>query len=87
MRPGISDWAQVHGRNAISWTEKCGEKLYGYKAHAKIAAKSNLIKKCVVTAVSKHDSKPTKQLVDESDIGNQKIICKFGPLYFRILLK
>ena len=22
MRPGISGWAQCHGRNAISWTEK-----------------------------------------------------------------
>jgi len=22
VRPGISGWAQVHGRNAISWTEK-----------------------------------------------------------------
>jgi lipopolysaccharide/colanic/teichoic acid biosynthesis glycosyltransferase len=22
VRPGITGWAQVHGRNAISWTEK-----------------------------------------------------------------
>jgi lipopolysaccharide/colanic/teichoic acid biosynthesis glycosyltransferase len=22
VRPGISGWAQCHGRNAISWTEK-----------------------------------------------------------------
>ena len=22
MRPGISGWAQCHGRNTISWTEK-----------------------------------------------------------------
>ena len=22
MRPGISGWAQCHGRNAISWTQK-----------------------------------------------------------------
>ena len=22
MRPGITGWAQVHGRNALSWDEK-----------------------------------------------------------------
>ena len=58
-----------HKDTDARWTEKGGEKFYGYKAHAKIDAKSKLIKKCVATAASEHDSKPTKQLVDESDRG------------------
>ena len=58
-----------HKDTDARWTKKGGEKFYGYKAHAKIDAKSKLIKKCVATAASEHDSKPTKQLVDESDRG------------------
>lgn len=58
-----------HKDTEARWVKKGGEKFYGYKAHAKIDAKSKLIKKCVATAASEHDSKPTKQLVDESDRG------------------
>ncbi len=58
-----------HKDTDARWTKKGGEKFYGYKAHAKIDAKSKLIKKCVATDASVHDSKPTKQLVDESDRG------------------
>lgn len=58
-----------HKDTDARWTKKGGEKFYGYKAHAKIDAKSKLIKKCVATDASVHDSKPTKQLVNESDRG------------------
>ena len=58
-----------HKDTDARWTKKGGEKFYGYKAHAKIDAKSKLIKKCVATDASVHDSKPAKQLVDESDRG------------------
>lgn len=46
-----------------------GEKHYGYKNHTKADAKSKLIKKCVTTAAKEHDSKPVRELVDESDTG------------------
>ncbi len=51
------------------WTKKGGEKHYGYKNHTKADAKSKLIKKCVTTAAKEHDSKPVRELVDESDTG------------------
>jgi IS5 family transposase len=53
------------------WTEKGGEKHFGYKDHAKIDAKSKLIDTYVVTSASVHDSKPTKDLVRDSDSGQE----------------
>lgn len=53
------------------WTKKGGEKHYGYKNHVKADAKSKLIKKGVTTNASVHDSKPIKELVDDSDNGQE----------------
>ena len=60
-----------HKDTDARWTKKGGEKYYGYEIHAKIDAKSKLIKKSVATDASVHDSQPTKQLVDESDTGQE----------------
>jgi transposase, IS5 family len=54
------------------WTEKNKESHYGYKNHAKIDAKSKLIKKYKVTDASVHDSQPLEDLLDESD-ANQSL--------------
>lgn len=51
------------------WTEKNGEKFYGYKNHAKVDKKSKFIKGYVVTDASVHDSQPLDDLLDESDSG------------------
>jgi IS5 family transposase len=49
------------------WTKKRGQKYYGYKDHVKIDAKSKLIDTYIVTSAEVHDSKPTEDLVRDSD--------------------
>ena len=60
-----------HKDTDARWTKKGGNTYYGYKSHAKVDAKSELIKKCVATNASVHDSKPTCALVDKSDQGQE----------------
>jgi len=48
------------------WTEKNGEKFYGYKNHAKVDNKSKFIKDYAVTDASVHDSQTLDELLDES---------------------
>ena len=51
------------------WTEKNGEKFFGYKNHAKVDKKSKFIKRYKVTDASVHDSQVLDDLLDESDSG------------------
>jgi IS5 family transposase len=51
------------------WTEKNGEKFYGYKNHAKVDTKAKFVKKYVVTDASVHDSQVLNALLDEEDAG------------------
>lgn len=60
-----------HKDTDARWTEKGGEKHFGYKNHVKTDARSKFIKKGVTTKASDHDSKPTKELVDDSDNGQE----------------
>jgi IS5 family transposase len=53
------------------WTEKNGQKFYGYKDHAKIDAKSKLIDTYEVTSAEVHDSQPTEKLLRENDKGQE----------------
>jgi len=53
------------------WTEKGGEKFYGYKDHAKIDTKSKLIDKYIVTSAEVHDSQPLEDLIEEKDSGQE----------------
>ena len=53
------------------WTEKNGEKYYGYKDHAKIDTKSKLIDTYEVTSAAVHDSQPTENLLREKDSGQE----------------
>jgi IS5 family transposase len=53
------------------WTEKGGEKYYGYKDHAKIDTKSKLIDKYVVTSAEVHDSQALEALLEEKDRGQE----------------
>jgi len=52
------------------WTEKRGEKFYGYKDHAKIDTKSKLIDTYEVTSAEVHDSQPTEKLLRDADKGH-----------------
>lgn len=51
------------------WTIKNKVRYYGYKNHAKVDAKSKLIKSYAVTDASVHDSQVLKELLDASDAG------------------
>ena len=53
------------------WTEKGGEKHYGYKDHAKIDTKSKLIDTYVVTSAEVHDSQALEKLIREEDSGQE----------------
>jgi len=53
------------------WTEKNGQKYYGYKDHAKIDAKSKLIDTYHVTGAEVHDSQPAGKLLRENDRGQK----------------
>ena len=53
------------------WTQKGGEKYYGYKDHAKIDGKSKLIDTYKVTSAEVHDSQPVVDLLNESDKGQE----------------
>ena len=53
------------------WTEKGGQKFFGYKDHAKIDTKSKLIDKYVVTSAEVHDSQALEALIEECDNGQE----------------
>jgi transposase, IS5 family len=53
------------------WTEKGGQKFFGYKDHAKIDTKSKLIDKYVVTSAEVHDSQALEALLEECDNGQE----------------
>ena len=53
------------------WTEKNGQKFYGYKDHAKVDAKSKLIDTYEVTSAEVHDSQPTEKLLRDNDSGQE----------------
>jgi len=53
------------------WTEKNGQKYYGYKDHSKIDTKSKLIDTYEVTSAEVHDSQPTEKLLREEDRGQE----------------
>jgi IS5 family transposase len=54
------------------WTEKGGQKYFGYKDHAKIDNKSKLIDTYEVTSAEVHDSQPLEDLLREED-GEQEL--------------
>jgi len=53
------------------WTQKGGQKFFGYKDHAKIDTKSKLIDTYDVTSAEVHDSQPLEKLIREEDKGQE----------------
>jgi IS5 family transposase len=53
------------------WTEKRGEKFYGYKMHAKADQRHKMVLKYDTTSANVHDSKGYEPLLDESDEGKE----------------
>lgn len=53
------------------WTEKRGEKHYGYKGHAKVDRKTKLAETYRTTDAGVHDSKVIEPLITEEDKGQR----------------
>lgn len=51
------------------WTQKRGQRHYGYKMHAKVGLGSKLILSAHMTSANVHDSHAVEHLLDESDRG------------------
>ena len=58
-----------HKDRDARWTEKNGEKHYGYKNHTKVDTKSKFINTYAVTDASVHDSQALDDLLNEKDKG------------------
>jgi len=71
------------------WTEKNGQRYYGYKNHAKTDAKSKLIDTYTVTSAEVHDSQVVEPLVREEDKGQDFYAdsAYVGPAVEKILRK
>jgi len=53
------------------WTQKGGQKFFGYKDHAKIDTKSKLIDTYEVTSAEVHDSQLVETLIRDGDVGQE----------------
>jgi len=53
------------------WAKKNDETHYGYKSHIKVDKETKLIKKCIVTDASVHDSQALNDLLDKDDAGTE----------------
>ena len=54
VRPGITGWAQVNGRNAISWTRKF-ELDVGYVDHCSLLLDMKIIIKTILNVIQRKD--------------------------------
>ena len=54
MKPGVTGWAQVHGRNAISWGEKFARDRW-YKKHRSVLIDARVIARTILQVVKKED--------------------------------
>ena len=53
VRPGITGWAQVNGRNAIAWTKKLEHDIY-YVAHLSFALDLKILWITLIKVISRH---------------------------------
>lgn len=54
VRPGITGWAQVHGRNNISWTEKFKLDVW-YVDHCTFMLDCKIIYKTIISVIKRKD--------------------------------
>ena len=69
VRPGISGWAQCHGRNAISWTEKFKLDVW-YVDHVSLATDLRVIFITVLKVLKRADINEAGQATMEPFNGN-----------------
>ncbi len=69
VRPGISGWAQCHGRNAISWTEKFKLDVW-YVDHVSLLTDLKVIFMTIKNVLMRKDINSTKAATMEAFNGN-----------------
>ena len=69
VRPGISGWAQCHGRNAISWTEKFKLDVW-YVDHVSLMTDINVIWITIMKVIKRADINEAGQATMEPFTGN-----------------
>lgn len=69
VRPGISGWAQCHGRNAISWTEKFRLDVW-YVDHVSLMTDLKIIYLTVMKVLKRADISAEGQATIEAFNGN-----------------
>lgn len=69
VRPGISGWAQCHGRNAISWTEKFNLDVW-YVDHVSLLIDLKVIWITIMKVVKRADINEEGQATMEAFNGN-----------------
>lgn len=74
VRPGITGWAQVNGRNAISWTKKFELDVY-YVKNISFLLDCKILFLTVKNVLSSKDISivPVKKLIDEKKERNESI--------------
>lgn len=63
VRPGITGWAQVHGRNTVKWDDRLKLDVY-YVEHLTLALDLKVLVKTVINVISQKDV-----VVDPSSLG------------------
>ena len=74
VRPGMSGWAQVNGRNTLSWDEKLALDVY-YVEHLSVAMDCKVIAKTIVNVLQHKDVNvvPGLRLGKLDDVRKQQI--------------
>lgn len=62
VRPGITGWAQVNGRNTISWTQKFDYDVY-YVDHCSLLLDIKILFKTVIKTIQAKDINAGKEII------------------------
>jgi lipopolysaccharide/colanic/teichoic acid biosynthesis glycosyltransferase len=62
VRPGITGWAQINGRNTISWTQKFDYDVY-YVDHCSLLLDIKILFKTVIKTIQAKDINAGKELI------------------------
>ena len=71
VRPGITGWAQVNGRNAISWNEKCEHDVW-YVDNWSHALDLQILRRTVMSVIMREGISQQGQVTAEKFTGNRQ---------------
>ena len=69
LRPGITGWAQCHGRNAITWTEKFKLDVW-YVDHCSLCVDLRIIRLTIINVLKRKDINSATSATMEAFNGN-----------------